>query len=131
LPTVNPLLAPALRVDDRTIPDGLIVWRELDPAEAPIDPHTNQRKIQSSVFRTQEMSVRLSDKTSLAAVRANAPGSFIAEFAVGRARIVDCIIARDPNDPSHGLIYDKTKPGDRAISKKAARHIRDNSNLIT
>lgn len=77
------------------------------------------------------MSVRISDKISLAAVRTNAPGAFIAEFTVGRARIVECIIARDPNDASHGLIYDKAKPGDRAISKKAARHIRDNSNLIT
>ena len=76
------------------------------------------------------MSVRMSDKTSLAVVRANAPGAFIAEFTVGRARIVDCIIARDPTDPSHGLIYDKTKPGDWSISKKAARHIRDSSNLI-
>ena len=106
------------------------MWRELDPAEAPVDPKTHQRVIMSSVFRTEEMSVRMSDNITRAQVMANAPGSYLAEFTVGTARTNGCIVCRDPNDASHGLIYDSGKPGERAIPQKAARRIRNATKLI-
>jgi hypothetical protein len=62
-----------LRVDDATIPNKLIVWRELDPLEAPFDPQTGQRKIMSSLFRTEELSVRMSDHLSKAQVLETRP----------------------------------------------------------
>jgi hypothetical protein len=72
----------------------------------------------------------MSDKISRAQVVANAPGCYLAEFTVGTARRQNCIVCRDPNDPAHGLIYGKAKPGDRPITQKHARHIRDASTLI-
>jgi hypothetical protein len=128
---VTPLLPPPLRVNDPTIPDELIVWRELQPAEAPPDPQTGQRKIMSSVFRTEEMSVRMSDQISKLQVVTNAPGCELAQFTVGDARAQGCIITRDPNDTSHGLIYDGTKPGIKTISSGAAKRIRDKAKHLT
>jgi hypothetical protein len=84
----------------------------------------------SSVFRTEELSVRMSDKISLAQVKVNSPGCYLAEFTVGSARKNGCRVRRDPSDPAHGLIYDDVKPGDRAIPQKHARRIRDASKLI-
>ncbi len=75
----------------------------------------------SSVFRTEEMSVRMSDHITKAQVVANAVGCDLAEFTVGDARAQGCIVARDPNDPSHGLIYDGTNPGVKTISLKTKR----------
>jgi hypothetical protein len=127
---IAPLIPKHLRVDDPSIRDDLIVWRELDPLEAPADPQTLQRKIMSSVFRTEELSVRMSDKISKAQVVANAPGCELAEFTVGDARAENCIVMRDPDDPSHGLIYDKSRPGERPIPQKAARRLRDRAKLL-
>jgi hypothetical protein len=129
-PSKTPLLPPHERIDDATIPDDLIVWRELDPLEAPLDPQTNQPKVMSSVFRTEELSVRMSDKISQADVLSNAPGCYLAEFTVGTARKHGCRVRRDPNDPAHGLIYDDLKPGERPIPQKHCRRIRDASKLI-
>jgi hypothetical protein len=84
----------------------------------------------SSVFRTQEMSVRMSDRISLAQVLNNSPGCYLAEFTVGTARQNGCRVCRDPNDPAHGLIYDNVRPGDRAIPQKSARRIRNTARLI-
>ena len=84
----------------------------------------------SAVFRTEELSVRLSDKISKAQVFANAPGCYLAEFTVGIARKYGCRVRRDPNDLAHGLIYDDAKPGDRPIPQKHARRIRDAATLI-
>lgn len=84
----------------------------------------------SSVFRTEEMSVRMSDNITRSQVMANAPGSYLAEFTVGTARANGCIVCRDPNDASHGLIYDNLKPGERAIPQKTARRIRNSATLI-
>jgi hypothetical protein len=131
VPQKAPLLPRHLRVDDPTIPNGLIVWRELDPLEAPLDPQTNQRKIASSVFRTQEMSVRMSDHTTKAQVVANAIGCDLAAFTIGDARAVGCIVVRDPGDPAHGLIYDGKNPGNRAIPSGAAKRIRDRARHLT
>ena len=63
--TRTPLLPLDQRIDDQAIPDALIVWRTLDPLEAPIDPVTGRHEIMSSVFRSEEVSVYLSDYISL------------------------------------------------------------------
>lgn len=132
VPTPTPLLVPRhLRIDDLSDPDSLVVWREIDPLEAPADPQTLRRKIMSSVFRTEELSVRNSDRISKAQVVANAPGCDLAEFTVGDARAEKCIFMRDPNDPAHGLIYDKAQPGERAIPQKAARRLRNRAKLLS
>jgi hypothetical protein len=125
------LLPRHLRVDDPSIPNDLIVWRELDPLEAPLDPQSGRRKISSGVFRTAEMSVRMSDHISKAQVVANAPGCDLAEFTVGDARAQKCIVVRDPADPAHGLIYDAARPGDRSITSGAAKRIRDRARHLT
>lgn len=128
--TVTPLLPPHLRTDDKSIPDDLIAWRTLDPLEAPIDPTTGRREIMSSVFRSEEVSVYLSDYISLTDVVARNLGAYIAEFTVGDARRVNCRVRRDPSDPAHGLIYDNQKPGKRALTRGQARRIRDSAKLI-
>ena len=74
-PKVIALLPFQERIDDRTIPDTLIVWRTLDPSEAPIDPATGQPDIMSSVFRSEEISVYLSDHITLTNVVDAEPGS--------------------------------------------------------
>jgi hypothetical protein len=127
---MTPLLPPHERIDDKTIPDHLIVWRTLDPFEAPIDPTTGQREMMSSVFRSEEVSVHLSDYISLADVVARSPGAYVAEFTVGDARRENCRVRRDPNDPAHGLIYDNQKPGERSLTRGQARRIRDRARLI-
>jgi hypothetical protein len=127
---ITPLLPVHLRIDDQTIPDSLVVWRTLDPLEAPIDPTTGRREIMSSVFRTEEVSVYPSDYISLADVVTRNPGAYIAEFTVGDARRERCRVQRDPNDPGHGLIYDDQKPGERALTRGQARRIRDKATLI-
>jgi len=128
--TVTPLLPLHERIDDKTIPDDLIVWRTLDPLEAPIDPTTGQREVMSSVFRSEEVSVYLSDHISLADVAARNPGAYFAEFIVGDARRQNCRVRRDPNDPAHGLIYDNQKPGERPLTRGQARRIRDRAKLL-
>lgn len=128
--TVTPLLPPHLRTDDKTLPDDLIMWRTLDPLEAPLDPTTGQREIMSSVFRSEEVSVYLSDHVSLSDVMKKNPGAWIAKLTVGDARQESCRIRRDPNDPAHGLIYDNQKPGERALTRGQARRIRDSAKLI-
>lgn len=126
----TPLLPVHLRTDDKTIPDSLIVWRTLDPLEAPIDPTTGRREIMSSVFRSEEVSVYLSDYVSLSDVVKRNPGAYVAEFKAGDARGERCRVRRDPNDPGHGLIYDDQKPGERALTRGQARRIRDKATLI-
>lgn len=128
--TVTPLLPGHLRTDDKSIPDDLVVWRTLDPLEAPIDATTGQREIMSSVFRSEEVSVYLSDCMSLADVLTGNPGAYIAEFTAGDARRENCRIRRDPNDRAHGLIYDNQKPGERTLTRGQARRIRDSAKLI-
>lgn len=85
----------------------------------------------SSVFRTEEMSVHLSDHTSKAKVTNNAAGCDLAEFTVGDVRAEGCIVARDPSDPSHGLIYNQNDPGVKKISSGMARRIRDRAKHLT
>lgn len=68
---------------------------------------------------------------SKAQVVANAPGCDLAEFTVGDARAQKCIVVRDPADPSHGLIYDGARPGDRSITSGAAKRIRDRARHLT
>jgi hypothetical protein len=108
----------------------LLVWRLLDTWEAPADQRTGQRKIVSSVFRTEEMSVYLSDQVTLSQVIAQNKGCFVAELTVGTIRQERCIIARDPNDPAHGLVYNENDPGDRRISSGQAKRMRDCARLI-
>ena len=84
----------------------------------------------SQVFRTEEMSVYLSDRISLAQVQAANLGSFVAEFLIGDARNEKCIVVRDPANPAHGLIYDAQKLGDQRISRSQAHRIRDASTLL-
>lgn len=127
----TPLLPPHLRKDDPTIPDKLVVWRVLDPAQAPVDATTGVRKIMSDVFRTEEMSVYMSDQIALAQVQVANSGCFVAEFSVAVLRRENCIIARDPNDYAHGLIYDAQQPGDRRITRGQAHRIRNAASLIT
>lgn len=128
--SITPLLPRQQRVDNPGIASSLVVWRRLDPLEAPVDPTGGFRKISSKVFRTEEMSVYLSDRISLKDVISKNPGCYVAEFTVQTIRQVGCIIARDPNDPAHGLIYDKTKLGDQSISRGQAHRIRDAARLI-
>lgn len=123
--TRTPLLPLDQHIDDQMIPGTLIVPRTLDPLEAPVDPSTGQREIMSSVFRSEEVSVYLSDCISLVDVVARNPGACIAEFTVGDARRENCRVRRDPNDPAHGLIYDNQKPGERSLTRGQARRIRD------
>ena len=85
----------------------------------------------SDVFRTEEMSVYLSDQIALTQVQVANPGSFVAEFPVEVIRKENCIIARDPNDYAHGLIYDALKPGERRITRGQAHRIRNAARLIT
>ena len=127
---IKPLMPIHLRNDDRTISDSLIVWRTLDPLEAPIDPATGEREIMSSVFRSEEVSVYFSDHISLIDVMARSAGAYIAQFTVGDARQEGCRVRRDPNDPAHGLIYDNQKPGERPLTRGQARRIRDKATLI-
>ena len=128
--TRTPLLPLDQRIDDQAIPEALIVWRTLDPLEAPVDPVTGQREIMSSVFRSEEVSVYLSDYISLTDVVATNHGAYIAEFTVGDARRENCRVRRDPNDSAHGLIYDNQKPGERSLTRGQARRIRDRARLI-
>jgi hypothetical protein len=102
----------------------------VDPQEAPVDPATSQRVIMSQVFRTEEMSVFMSDQIALSRVQVENPGAFVAQFTVADILKEDCIIMRDPQDYAHGLIYDRTDPG-RRISRGQARRIRDAATLIT
>ncbi len=127
---ITPLLPFHERIDDKTIPDNLIVWRTLDPLEAPIDPTTGKREIMSSVFRSEEVSVYLSDCISLTDVIAKNQGAYLAEFTAGVARGENCRVRRDPNDPAHGLIYDNQKPGERSLTRGQAHRIRDGAKLI-
>jgi hypothetical protein len=76
------------------------------------------------------MSVYLSDNISLADVSAKNPGCYIAELTAGVIRAQRCIIARDPNDPAHGLVYDEKKLGDQTLSKSQAHRIRDAAKLV-
>ncbi len=85
----------------------------------------------SDVFRTEEMSVYLSDQIALTQVQVANPGSFVAEFPVEVIRKENSIIVRDPNDYAHGLIYDALKPGERRITRGQAHRIRNAARLIT
>jgi hypothetical protein len=84
----------------------------------------------SDVFRTEEMSVYMSDQIALTQVQGSNSGSFVAEFSVGVLRRENCIIVRDPSDYAHGLIYDAQQPGDRRITRGQSRRIRDAASLI-
>jgi|SRR6266446_2227573 len=126
----TPLLPPHLRKNDPRISKTLVLWRVLDPAQAPIDPNTGSRKIMSDVFRTEEMSVYMSDQIALSQVQVNNPGCFIAQFTVAVVLKENCIITRDPGDYAHGLIYDAQKPGERRITRGQAHRIRNAATLI-
>jgi len=80
--TVTPLLPADQRIDDPTIPNTLIVWRTLDPLETRIDPATSLREIMSSAFRSEEVSVHMSDSVSQTDVVRKNRRAYLAEFTV-------------------------------------------------
>lgn len=87
------------RFDDiANVPDDLILWRGLDPNRAwnaaNYNPQAAVNKVHFQALRTEELSTKASDKTSLAALRAANSmfaGWEMAEFTVGEARQVGYI----------------------------------------
>ncbi len=105
------VLPPHLRKHDPYLLPWVKLWRLVNEHEAPIQPD-GTRRLSSSPFRTEEASVQIEGPTNIAQVFQDFPNWPLAvEITVDTVLKARCIVAVDPNDPKHGLIYDANNPG--------------------
>jgi hypothetical protein len=119
------------RVNDPTIQGGQLLWRWIDGAKIKSDPSNPSRELISyDAFRTHELSVVIASHARDSAQSiATRMGARIAQFTVQDARDAGLIIAYDPNDKAHGLIYRGDSPGDQ-LSKSQAKFLVSKTLLI-
>ena len=111
-------------VNDDTIRNEDLLWRMIPAMYVDIDPDTGRDDISEGAFRTQEVSVHIVSLTDKPALFARFPNHKLAQFSAGAAREVDCIVVRDPEDPSHALILRADRPYSRLSGGQALRIIR-------
>ncbi len=124
---------PSLLIDDDTIPDEVLLWRAIDPKHpkaTTFDPNINKEIPSIGILRTIELSVRLSDRTTIDNVRAKFGGWKIAQFTRAAAREAGLMLVRDPSDPKHGLVYDKQNPGKRRSQSRIWKLIEKDVTVI-
>lgn len=112
------ILPSELRKDDLDIPNETRLWRRADADSVRTRPDGSEI-VSDSQFLTHELSTRKADSKPLADFLAEEPGSVAAEFTVGFARSKDMIVAKDPADPNHILLYRKDNPGQRLKESQA------------
>jgi hypothetical protein len=124
-----PVIPRGQRFDNPGIPDDLVLFRGLDPKAGwnvqvcSLTAPTNV--VPKGAIRTEELSTR----TELAAIQAQYPDWKIATFSAGDARKAGYILMRDPNDPTHVLLYDKNDP-DRRPSASVAQMLANAARVI-
>lgn len=131
-------LEPDERVNDESIARDTLLWRLIDKPYwikrdelgVPLRRPDGCLKISGESFNTEEVSVRLSDRISFADLRAKYPDIPIAQITAADVRADNCIIARDTNDESHGLIYDKDRPGEVELRINRARRFINKSRIM-
>lgn len=109
-------------VDDASIPDGLILYRLVDPALIKTNS-SGQFVVSDGAFRSQEVSVLRSDLITQDEARALKPGFHLAKITAGEIRSAGCIIVSRPEPalPSHACIYRADLPGNRVSGGSAMR----------
>lgn len=131
-------LEPHERVDDETIQPDTLLWRVIDKdywikrdgIGTPLRRDDGCLKISGESFNTQEVSVRIADQITIEELRQRYPDCPIAQIPAALVRGERCIIARDKNDPSHGLVYDKERPGEVELKVPRARRIVNKALII-
>jgi hypothetical protein len=124
-------LEPHERVDDESIKPDALLWRLIDKqywikrneTGVALRRADGNLLVSSESFNTQEVSVRISDAITFEKLRQGYPDIPIAEIDATAIRSERCIIARDKNDRSHGLIYDEKRPGEVELKVPRARRI--------
>lgn len=125
-------LPPEKRVDDlEGITPETRLWRHIDPESIKADPKNPGRlRFPPEQFRTFELSVLSSTAIDLDGARKRDPGMAIAELTAAEVRSLDLIIASDPADAAHKLIYRKDQPGVVRITKGQARTMAENARHV-
>jgi hypothetical protein len=122
------ILPPDKRIDDQSILPETELWRVIDSRHV-----KDWGNVESAALNSQELSVRIGQGISFAKYRWRYIHLPVARFAAKVIRKEGCIIVRDPDDASHGLIY-RTAPesttGWGYIGSKRARRIRDAATVV-
>ena len=106
----------------------LPLWGRLQRGKAgcgSLFPQPASNIVPKGAIRTEELSTR----TDLLAIQAQYPNWKIATFSAGDARKAGYILMRDPNDPTHVLLYDRSDP-DRRPSASVAQTLANAARII-